>query len=329
MSDLPPPPGRGSTSSLGPPAAPDSASASAGTVGSTLAPAKPKRRVGVIVAISLLSVVLVAIGAVLALALVQLDRALTVIDDQQRELDDQRELIDQKETFSSAATELMATAAQLDGVPLADIVDTNYLQSLISRGWTHRWNSAVLSNDIDDVRAETDRLATLVSSASEQRASNGSGTFFEKITDQIGEGFVTTSINTVDDLCGTDAWGCVDGEDPLTIHYDHAETGAEPFMTDWLRTGLAYHEYAHVLQFMNPEQTRKAEEAFDGDWETMADCYALTYLDGWKLDHRIWINSYQYWDVSIGYGYTCNSAQRQVIRDWVDSLGYVHAPISQ
>ena len=51
-------------------------------------------------------------------------------------------------------------------------------------------------------------------------------------------------------------------------------------MNDWLRTGLAYHEYAHVLQFNNPEQTETAVESFGGDWETMADCYALTFLPG-------------------------------------------------
>lgn len=296
--------------------------------GSTPEP-KPKRRRGMLVTIILLSLALVATGAVLTVALLQLDSALVQIDEQREQLDEQGDLIDQKETFSSAATELMATAAQLDGVPFATLVDSDYHRTLIQRAWTHRWNSIQLRRTTEDVQSETAKLAALVASATEQRESNGSDTYFEKITDQLGQGYVTTSLNTVDELCGKDPWGCVNSDDPLTIHYDQAETRAEPFMNDWLRKGLAYHEYAHVLQFTNPEQTRKAEEAFDGDWETMADCYALTYLKGWTLDHRIWVNSYQYWDVSVGYGYTCNSEQRRAVREWVESLGYTHEPISQ
>lgn len=293
------------------------------------APARPKRRVGVIVAISLLSAAVLAIGVGLTVVLLQLDRALTVIDEQQQKLEEQRDLIDQKETFSQAAQELMTTAAQLDGVPFATLVDTNYIRTLIERGWTHRWIPNVLDQDIKDVREETAELSELVSAAADQRASNGSGTFFENVTDSLGSGYVTTSLDTVQATCSSDAWGCVNSTEPLVIHYDNANTQAAPYMNDWLRTGLAYHEYAHVLQFTNPEQTADALNAFNGDAETMADCYALTYLDGWVLDHTIWTSAFEYWEVSLGYGYTCNSSERQVIRDWVGSLGYQHEPISQ
>jgi hypothetical protein len=61
----------------------------------------------------------------------------------------------------------------------------------------------------------------------------------------------------------------------------------------------------------------------------MADCFALTYLPGWKLDHRIWINSYSWWDVSLGYGLTCDESQRQVVRNWYGSLGYEPRALSQ
>ena len=141
---------------------------------------------------------------------------------------------------------------------------------------------------------------------------------------------MTTSLNTADAACDdTTAWGCVAGVDPYTVHFDAAEMGAEPFMTDWIRTGVAYHEYAHVLQMTNPDPTDKAVESFGGDWETMADCYALTVLPGWTLDHTIWVSDYEYWEVSVGYGYTCNASQKQVIRDWIAEVGYTHKPISQ
>jgi hypothetical protein len=88
-----------------------------------------------------------------------------------------------------------------------------------------------------------------------------------------------------------------------------------------MRTGVAYHEFAHVLQFTNPQPTAEAVTAFGGDMETMADCYALTFLDGWTLDHEVWTTPYEGWEVSVGYGYVCDEAQRQVIREWAAKLG--------
>lgn len=84
-----------------------------------------------------------------------------------------------------------------------------------------------------------------------------------------------------------------------------------------------------MLQFTNPELTEEAVEAFGGDHETMADCFALTYLAGWTLDHRVYVTRYSWWDVNIGYGYTCNDSQKQVVRDWYTQLGYTSEPISQ
>ncbi len=308
-----------------PPAAAEPTESEAAAAGP--AKPKPKRRVGIIVAISALVVVLLSVIGLLVYTMLQLNQALELIDEQQQELEEQRELIDQKETFSQAATEMMAAAAVFDGLPFSTLIDRGYHETLIERGWTHRWNPTVLRHDIDDVEAETAKLTALAASASEQRASNASGTYYERITDQLGQGYVATVLDV--SPCGKEAWGCVNGDDPLTVYYDHAGTVGQPYMTDFIRAGVAYHEYAHVLQFTNPEQTADALEAFDGNLEHMADCYALTYLNGWKLDHRIWVGSYTYWDISVGYGYTCTGSQRQVVRDWVASLTYQHEPISQ
>ncbi len=285
-------------------------------------PPRRRRRVGWVITVVVLSLALVATGALLALALIRLDEA-------NLEIDHQRDLIDKKETFSLAATELVATASQFDGVPYATIVDSAYHASLIGRGWDHRWHGDSLERDTQEVRRATEALAGILSAAQTEAASNATGTLFESLTDQLGTGFVKTSLDTADATCVDDVWGCVGGDDPFTIHYDASQTNGEPYMSDWLRTGLAYHEYAHVLQMTNPGPTETAAEAFGGDWETMADCYALTVLPGWSLDHRIWVSSYEYWDVSVGYGYTCDEGQRQVLRDWVASLGYVHEPITQ
>lgn len=285
-------------------------------------PPKRPRRVGWIVAISLLSLALIATGAVLAISLIRLDEA-------KDEIEKQQELIEKKETFAQAAQELMSTAAKYDGVPYATLVDVNYLESLIARGWQHRWNGGLLDRDTEAVREETVAMADVLTAAEQQAASNDSATFFEQITDELGSGFVKTSLDTADAACEQDVLGCVSGVDSFMIHYDLTETNGQPYISDWLRSGLAYHEYAHVLQQTNPGPTETAAEAFGGNWETMADCYALTFLPGWTLDHTIWVSEYQYWEVSMGYGYTCDESQRQVVRDWVDSIGYTHEPISQ
>ena len=228
-----------------------------------------------------------------------------------------------------AAQELMTTAATFEGVPYATIVPTAQLRSLIGQGWAHRWNSTSLESDTEDVRAATEKLAAARATAEAEAANNATGTFYESLTDQLGTGYVKTSLDTADATCEADVWGCVGGEDPYTIHYDASAMNAEPYMNDWLRSGLAYHEYAHVLQMTNPGPTATAAASFGGDWETMADCFALTFLPGWTLDHTIWISDFEYWEVSVGYGYTCDEAQRQVVREWNDAVGYTHAPISQ
>ena len=290
---------------------------------------KKRRRIGWIIAVILLALALIATGVILALSLIRLQQAGNLIEDQKQEIEEQQELIEKKETFGAAAAELMATAAQFDGVPFGTVVDTYSIDAAIKAGWAHRWNGELVDSDTETLRATNEELAAVYAAAQEQLAGNASGTYYETLTDSLGSGYVTTSLDTADASCEDDVWGCVTGESPFTIHYDNSQTGAEPFMTDFLRAGLAYHEYAHVLQFTNPEPTEKAVESFGGDWETMADCYALTFLPGWTLDHTIYVSDFEYWEVSVGYGYTCDANQAQVVRDWVAELGYKYEPISQ
>ncbi|MEP6477907.1 MAG: hypothetical protein ABJB03_00820 [Rhodoglobus sp.] len=292
-------------------------------------PPRKRRRIGWIVTVIVLVLALIATGVVLAIALTRLSEARDQINDQRDEIKHQKDLINEKETFSSAAQELTSTTAQFDGLPYATIVDTDYYASIFRREWTHRWSAGSVEADTEDVRSATQELEGVLATAKEQAASNGTGTFYESITDQLGAGYVTTSLDTADAACQQDVWGCVTSDEPFTIHYDESQTNVLPYMTDWLRTGLAYHEYAHVLQNTNPGPTDTAAAAFGDDWETMADCYALTELPGWSLDQRIYVSGNEYWDVSVGYGYTCDESQRQVIRDWVAALGYTHEPISQ
>lgn len=294
----------------------------------TLPPRRRGRPRGGTIAIVALSVALLAVGGILAYFLLELDAATSRIDKQDRELDERDRLIDKKETFGASMEQLMGTVGQFDGVLIGSAVDYDSIEVLASRAWSHRWDASALDRDIAATEEAAAELHDVLAAATSEAGANATGSTYEAVLDLLGGGYVTTVIDDADALCEDDVLACVMSDVPQTVHVD-AKDLAEPYMTPWLQTGVAYHELAHVLQLTNPEPTEAALEAFGGDDETMADCYALTYLDGWTLDHRVWINRFEYWDVNIGYGHTCDETQRQAVRTWVAELGVDIHSVSQ
>lgn len=290
-------------------------------------PAERRRpRASTVILSVLLAVAVVTGGLGFFWVATQLNEARTLIGDQQqqitdqqRRLDEQQEMIDRKEQFGTAMNDLYATVDPLVGLPYATIVPWYRVEDLADRAWIHRRNPAALDQDVVDLQRLTSEISTRSDAVRAQAASNASGTAWEATLDDLGRGWVSTVFEDATP-CGATALACVSGTEPFTVHV-RADTRTDPTMTDWIRTGAAYHEYAHVLQFTNPQATDDALASFGGDVETMADCYALTFLDGWSLDHEVAIDAYSYYEVSVGYGYTCDASQRQVIRDWVDRLG--------
>lgn len=286
----------------------------------------PKRRPRV--AVVLLSVALglavIAIAALVTLLVLASNR----LDEQDEKIEDQEELIEQKETFGAAMQKLVDTARTFEGTLMGDLVPVEEYARLADLAWAHRWTSAALDRDTQRVDQERVALETLRADAQAQTSTNATGSAYETAIDSLGAGFVASLLDDADTLCEDDVLACVAGDDPYAVHFDQADAGL-PYMTDFIKTGIAYHEFAHVLQFTNPGPTEIALEAFGGDPETMADCFALTYLSGWTLDHTVWVSSVEYWEVSIGYGYTCDSTQRAVVQDWYDQLGVTIEPITQ
>ena len=294
-----------------------------------LAPPKPKRRWGRIIVIILLSLALAGAITVLILGYLKLQDANALIKQQEQKIQEQKDLIDKKDSFGAGMNDLMKTAAMFNGAPMTTIVPVVQIQRLAERGWIDRWDVVAVGHDIDAVSKEDKALQDLLAAASAQASSNATGTAYETAIDQLGHGFVASTIEDADAFCGQgDVLACVSGSDPYTVHFDAADNAAE-YTTDFIRTGVAYHEFAHVLQFTNPTQTEPAVAAFGGDVETMADCFALTYVPGWSLHQTVFVNSYSYYEIDIGYGYTCNADQMQVIRDWYNSLNYQEQPVSQ
>ncbi|MFE6964895.1 hypothetical protein ACFVAJ_07265 [Agromyces sp. NPDC057679] len=294
------------------------------------APVAPprRRRWGSIVAISLLGVALAGAVAGCVWFFLQLEAAQDRISEQEQELEQQRELIDEKETFGEAMNALLESTARFDSTLTASVVPWDDYRRLAVQAWAHRWDADAVASDTRAVEQAAADLDARWNEAQKEAGSNASGSGYEAVIDRLSGGFVSSVIDDAKTLCADgdddgdhgDLLACVFHDDPYLVHFD-AAANAVPYMNDELRTGIAYHEFAHVLQITNPSATRDALEAFDGDDEVMADCYALTFLDGWKLDHRIWTSDYEYWDVNIGYGTACTGAQQQVIRDWHAKLG--------
>ena len=296
------------------------------------APRRPSRSLIVILA---LGVALLATGGFLAFYLVQLNQANAVIeqrddtiDKQDRTIEEQEDLIDKKETFGDVMAGVLGTASEFEGTVVGDIVPTDGITWVADKAWSHRWDADQLDDDIAEAQEMADDLDALLVEAESQTASNSTGSAYETTIDLLGGGLVSSVIDDADTFCSRDVIACVSSVDPRVVHFDAADH-ALPYMTDWLRTGIAYHEFAHVLQFTHPEESAVALEFFSGDEETMADCFALTYLDGWTLDHTVWVSSREYWEVSLGYGYTCDETQRQAVRDWYGSLAYTVEPVTQ
>jgi hypothetical protein len=243
------------------------------------APVRQRRGRALIVVTILLGVALVAAIAAAVWLFLQLDRA-------NDRIEEQRDLIDKKQAFAAALHDLEASTEPMLGLPFGSIVPWDRYEQLAADGWEHRWDAAAMDADILRVQRAEQEMKALQSTAALEIATNASGTAWEATLDQLGKGFVSTRIDDAAASCEAEALGCVFGEEPFMVHLD-AASGSDPMMTDWMRTGVAYHEFAHVLQFTNPQPTAEAVTAFGGDMETMADCYALTFLDGWTLDHEV------------------------------------------
>ena len=279
-------------------------------------------------AIALLTAFLLQTRSTLEQTTGELERTTEELEERKRRLDEQREQLDEKETFGESMGALMSTAQQLHGVPMASLVDFDRIEELAEWAWLDRHHVAAVREHTAAVDALNEELAAQLATAQSRLATNASGTVGESVLNQLGNGFVETVWGDAGAVCNTDALGCVWGGEPLVVHLD-AASFAQPYRTEWGETLVAYHEFAHVLQFTNPEPTDQAVTAFGGDRETMADCYALTMLDAWTLGERVWVSSTHYWDVSYGYGHVCDEGQRSVIRDWVAAVGVQARAVSQ
>ncbi|WP_343922626.1 hypothetical protein [Rhodoglobus aureus] len=265
---------------------------------------------------------------------IRLEQALDIVELRDQKINEQSELIDEKQTFGLAMDNLMAVVAEYEGVRVGGLVHLERYEGWAQQTWKDRWDAQEVREDTIRVEETSMALDEALAAAKVNASTNTTGTTMEAVTDSLGMGFANSALDDADTLCGQDVAGCVTSDDPYTAHYD-AESDKRPYMNKWLRTGLAHHEYAHVLQFTNPEATEKAVGTFTAsatadapDYEIMADCFALTFLDGWEIEQTVWVSAYEYWEIT-GYGYTCNASQKQIIRDWYAAIAFIPRTVTQ
>jgi hypothetical protein len=209
-------------------------------------------------------------------------------------------------------------AAQLVGNPVAPLVliDEFYVQGLEREAAETPMSESrarSVAERMQGFRAELEVNVT----AAESRRTIASGSITEPLVDQAGDGFIDVRWDAAE-FCDSDGGtlACVDTSDPLTIHL-MPETSLGG---DWSKRMVVTHELAHVYQEADAARFDDGGSSwqrlldrglFQGSDEKMADCYALTVHDAWSLSSG---------NFTVGYGYVCDAAERQAIREWAAEL---------
>ena len=223
--------------------------------------------------------------------------------------------------FEADRPRIIELAAQLEGNPVAPLVaDLRTFRLDEKRAADPTigiYEAKPIAERAAAFRAELEQSV----SAAEAGRSNASGSLTEGIVDAAGNGFIDVQYDAAaacvsEPEPGKENIGCVLAAQPLTVHLlPEAEVGSE-----WMNLMLVTHELAHVYQRADDQGAEDysgtyndllAQGLFQGSKEVMADCYALTYYDQWSLSNG---------SESLGYGYVCDAAERQAIRDWAVNL---------
>lgn len=218
--------------------------------------------------------------------------------------------------------------AQIESNPVAPLVaDVVTFQRVETNIADPGLTDASVAQYANEARSIRETLEQRIADAATRRT-NVSGSVTEAIVDEAGQGFIDIAWDA-DTQCATSrradegrvTIGCVSDE-PLAVHLaPESQLGGDLAMRE-----VVLHELTHL--YMRADSDAHGSELgtaallveqghFQGNSESFADCYALTYLDLWTLtfDGR-----------EYGYGYICTPEERQLVREWAAE---VHAPMPQ
>jgi len=237
----------------------------------------------------------------------------------------------------ASADELFAQAETAMGEyhELASLLDGNPVAALVTRpARAERLDAALAEPPMNVYHAQDvleratqyrDELRALVNEAAGRRT-DSSDSEAARLVDAAGKGFIALRADAdtecaTSDEAGTTTAGCT-SSDELAVH---VLPGSKRIGG---KAGLKYvvlHELAHLYQYADGEAagpdgdsesfTLKQQGLFQGSGESMADCYALTYLDRRSLT---------FGDAVMGYDYVCNDQERAAIRTWA---AHMNAPM--
>lgn len=234
------------------------------------------------------------------------------------------EIAENLATYQAELETIRTLSADFEGNPVAPLIlDQPQLDELAAQAADPQitvFGSRSLAQDIGWVRANLEPIVA----AAQQRRGNTSGSASEALVDQAGNGYIDIAWDAetwcTDSSAESSSVGCISSTPLPVIHIM-----AESYFPNALAVEhVVLHELGHVYQYADAArfdgQSSDADRLigqglFHGSNESFADCYALTYQNLWTQT---------FGDRTFGYGYVCNDAERQEIRNWAASL---HAPM--
>ncbi|MDQ2662337.1 MAG: hypothetical protein M3Y52_10745 [Actinomycetota bacterium] len=223
--------------------------------------------------------------------------------------------------FRTEVETIRTLSAAFDGNPVAPLILDQLrlaeLEAKASASDITVWEAKSIEQNARWMRESLEPLIA----AAEQRRVNVSGKLSEAMVDEAANGYIDIVWDAAEH-CGPSSGeeytvtGCAAGGSSPVIHLLPDST----FSSEWALRMTVIHELAHIYQSADAarfadrvsDAHRLVEQGmFAGSRESMADCFALTYYGEWVLADGL---------TEVGYGYICNEAERQAIRDWAASL---------
>lgn len=305
-------------------------------------PGKPPKKAGKgsgwkVTGILFLVLTLVAAGVLVwfGMKIAELENEVDNLEQNRTELeqhiDELDEIIDNKETFGALTRDLFEELKLIEGMQIVEKIPVDTYEHLIQYAYEDRRDTLFMQYHIEDMEWELQSIQEMTASFAAEQASNATGFVGETYLDRVSKGYASSSLyrSSADpSMCNGPAGACVYGNNHTVVHFnmdsydDMKRWYGQNRANGWVQT-VAYHEFAHVMQYANRDITKKYEQYFEGaryngkaldPWEWMADCYAANYVS------RAWED---------GYGNACSASQLQQAKRWENEVTFTVPVITQ
>lgn len=169
-----------------------------------------------------------------------------------------KEKVDVKDTFNSVAHTLFEELHYFDGKPYKELFPTGRYNEIIQSAYEFRNDPAMVKLYTEDMQEQLDEVLAMKATW-EERKGNSSGTSYETTLDTLSGGYSDMVLFRAesDNKCApANSSGCVWGRAPnvVNLNLDQKDLAMQWYggeFAEWWFNGIAYHEFAHVLQYSN------------------------------------------------------------------------------